>query len=100
MLHSLCTKEVFDTSIILISELEMILRQSSDMPKLLILAMDNGQTDITSVLDQLPENVKTIEYRLSKISVQQDTTTKENERSRYLYDKTDLASAFKWLLDS
>ena len=76
------------------------MRESAELPKLLILAMDNGQTDITSVLDQLPGNVKSIEYRLSKISVQQDTTIKENERSRYLYDKTDLSSAFKWLLDS
>ena len=82
------------------SELDLILSESAELPKLLILAMDNGQTDITAVLDQLPENAKSIEYRLSKISVEQDTTTKENERSRYLYDKSDLASAFKWLLDS
>jgi len=81
-------------------ELDLILRESAELPKLLILAMDNGQTDITTVLDQLPENAKSIEYRLSKISVEQDTTTKENERSRYLYDKSDLASALKWLLDS
>jgi len=81
-------------------ELDLILRESAELPKLLILAMDKGQTDITTVLDQLPESAKSIEYRLSKISVEQDTTTKENERSRYLYDKSDLASALKWLLDS
>ena len=82
------------------SELDLILRESAELPKLLILAMDNGQTDIATVLDQLPENAKSIEYRLSKITVEQDITTKENERSRYLYDKSDLASALKWLLDS